>query len=171
MQGQVAFVTQWCVVVHPQSEFCGDKPKSGAKYGLPDSLAILSEMGEVTDGVMDNKVKYGDDVIQNSSRLSIIPDRKPPLVSADFLRWCIISQTTLTRSSPSIFRTNFLVQKLCKSKRLFFFASFHANHAEDLPVLIFSREGQPLKLPETKKTLLFTFNGDYSCLLLVDPTS
>lgn len=40
----------------PQSEFCGDKPKSGAKYGLPDSLAILSEMGEVTDGVMDNKV-------------------------------------------------------------------------------------------------------------------
>lgn len=40
-----------------QSEFCGDKPKSGAKYGLPDSLSILSEMGEVTDGVMDNKVK------------------------------------------------------------------------------------------------------------------
>lgn len=40
-----------------QSEFCGDKPKSGAKYGLPESLAILSEMGEVTDGVMDNKVK------------------------------------------------------------------------------------------------------------------
>lgn len=41
-----------------QSEFCGDKPKSGAKFGLPDSLAILSEMGEVTDGVMDNKVKF-----------------------------------------------------------------------------------------------------------------
>lgn len=40
----------------PQSEFCGDKPKSGAKYGLPESLAILSEMGEVTDGVMDSKV-------------------------------------------------------------------------------------------------------------------
>lgn len=39
-----------------QSEFCNDKPKSGAKYGLPDSMAILSEMGEVTDGVMDNKV-------------------------------------------------------------------------------------------------------------------
>lgn len=46
-------VTHLCV----QSEFCGDKPKSGSKYGLPDSLAILSEMGEVTDGVMDNKVK------------------------------------------------------------------------------------------------------------------
>lgn len=40
-----------------QSEFCGDKPKSGAKYGLSDSLTILSEMGEVTDGVMDSKVK------------------------------------------------------------------------------------------------------------------
>lgn len=46
----------------PQSEFCGDKPKSGAKYGLPDSLAILSEMGEVTDGVMDNKVKSGSHI-------------------------------------------------------------------------------------------------------------
>lgn len=45
-----------------QSEFCGDKPKSGAKYGLPDSLAILSEMGEVTDGVMDNKVKSGSHI-------------------------------------------------------------------------------------------------------------
>lgn len=39
-----------------QSEFCSDKPKSGAKYGLPDSLAILSEMGEVTEGMMDTKV-------------------------------------------------------------------------------------------------------------------
>lgn len=39
-----------------QSEFCGDKPKSGSKYGLSDSLSILSEMGEVTDGVMDSKV-------------------------------------------------------------------------------------------------------------------
>lgn len=48
-------MTHLCVCL--QSEFCGDKPKSGAKYGLPDSLAILSEMGEVTDGVMDNKVK------------------------------------------------------------------------------------------------------------------
>ncbi|KAJ7427608.1 Coiled-coil domain-containing protein 47 [Willisornis vidua] len=37
------------------SEFCSDKPKSGAKYGLPDSLAILSEMGEVTEGMMDAK--------------------------------------------------------------------------------------------------------------------
>lgn len=25
----------------------------------------------------------------------------------------------------------------------------------------FVREGQPLKLPETKKTLLFTFNGQH----------
>lgn len=39
-----------------QSEFCSDKPKSGAKYGLPEYLAILSEMGEVTDGLMDSKV-------------------------------------------------------------------------------------------------------------------
>lgn len=46
----------FCLVLL-QSEFCGDKPKSGAKYNLPDSLAILSEMGEVTDGVMDSKVR------------------------------------------------------------------------------------------------------------------
>ncbi|KAG5831881.1 hypothetical protein ANANG_G00284970 [Anguilla anguilla] len=38
------------------SELCGDKPKSGAKYGLPESLAILSEMGEVTEGVLDSKI-------------------------------------------------------------------------------------------------------------------
>uniref|UniRef100_A0A671YAP0 PAT complex subunit CCDC47 n=1 Tax=Sparus aurata TaxID=8175 RepID=A0A671YAP0_SPAAU len=85
------------------SEFCGDKPKSGAKYGLPDSLAILSEMGEVTDGVMDNKM-----------------------------------------------------------------AHYVTNHADKIESIHFSdqfsgpkvmqEEGQPLKLPETKKTLLFTFN-------------
>uniref|UniRef100_A0A8C6ZNY4 PAT complex subunit CCDC47 n=1 Tax=Nothoprocta perdicaria TaxID=30464 RepID=A0A8C6ZNY4_NOTPE len=40
------------------SEFCSDKPKSGAKYGLPDSLAILSEMGEVTEGMMDAKMVH-----------------------------------------------------------------------------------------------------------------
>ncbi|CAJ0924870.1 unnamed protein product [Ranitomeya imitator] len=38
------------------SEFCSDKPKSAAKLGLPESLAILSEMGEVTDGVLDTKI-------------------------------------------------------------------------------------------------------------------
>ncbi|KAM3597143.1 uncharacterized protein V6R79_000516 [Siganus canaliculatus] len=85
------------------SEFCGDKPKSGAKYGLPDSMAILSEMGEVTDGVMDNKMVH-----------------------------------------------------------------YITNHAEKIESIHFSdqfsgpkvmqEEGQPLKLPETKKTLLFTFN-------------
>uniref|UniRef100_A0A3Q3XGW9 PAT complex subunit CCDC47 n=1 Tax=Mola mola TaxID=94237 RepID=A0A3Q3XGW9_MOLML len=85
------------------SEFCGDKPKSGAKYGLPDSLAILSEMGEVTDGVMDNKMVH-----------------------------------------------------------------YITNHADKIESIHFSdqfsgpkvmqEEGQPLKLPDTKKTLLFTFN-------------
>ncbi|KAI4874715.1 hypothetical protein NFI96_007694 [Prochilodus magdalenae] len=85
------------------SEFCGDKPKSGSKYGLPDSLAILSEMGEVTDGVMDSKMVH-----------------------------------------------------------------YITNHAEKIESIHFSdqfsgpkvmqEEGQPLKLPETKKTLLFTFN-------------
>ncbi|XP_036391228.1 coiled-coil domain-containing protein 47 [Megalops cyprinoides] len=85
------------------SEFCSDKPKSGAKYGLPDYLAILSEMGEVTDGVMDSKMVH-----------------------------------------------------------------FLTNHAEKIESIHFSdqfsgpklmqEEGQPLKLPETKKTLLFTFN-------------
>lgn len=48
--------------VCPQSEFCSDKPKSGAKYGLPELLAILTEMGEVTDGVMDSKVSKGGDL-------------------------------------------------------------------------------------------------------------
>lgn len=47
-----------------QSEFCSDKPKSGAKYGLPDSLAILSEMGEVTEGMMDAKVNWNTSFIQ-----------------------------------------------------------------------------------------------------------
>uniref|UniRef100_A0A667X2M3 PAT complex subunit CCDC47 n=1 Tax=Myripristis murdjan TaxID=586833 RepID=A0A667X2M3_9TELE len=85
------------------SEFCSDKPKSGAKYGLPDSLAILTEMGEVTDGVMDSKMVH-----------------------------------------------------------------FITNHADKIESIHFSdqfsgpkvmqEEGQPLKLPETKKTLLFTFN-------------
>ncbi|KAA8585439.1 hypothetical protein FQN60_004133 [Etheostoma spectabile] len=73
------------------SEFCGDKPKSGAKYGLPDSLAILSEMGEVTDGVMDNKIE-----------------------------------------------------------------SIHFSDQFSGPKVM-QEEGQPLKLPDTKKTLLFTF--------------
>uniref|UniRef100_A0A8P4KJW1 PAT complex subunit CCDC47 n=1 Tax=Dicentrarchus labrax TaxID=13489 RepID=A0A8P4KJW1_DICLA len=85
------------------SEFCGDKPKSGAKYGIPDALTILSEMGEVTDGVMDNKMVH-----------------------------------------------------------------YITNHADKIESIHFSdqfsgpkvmqEEGQPLKLPETKKTLLFTFN-------------
>uniref|UniRef100_A0A8D3CNP5 PAT complex subunit CCDC47 n=1 Tax=Scophthalmus maximus TaxID=52904 RepID=A0A8D3CNP5_SCOMX len=88
------------------SEFCGDKPKSGAKYGLPDSLAIVSEMGEVTDGVMDSKMVH-----------------------------------------------------------------YITNHADKIESIHFSdqfsgpkvmqEEGQPLKLPETKKSLLFTFNGEY----------
>ena len=47
-----------CFLTSLQSEFCSDKPKSGAKYGLPESLAILTEMGEVTDGVMDSKVSH-----------------------------------------------------------------------------------------------------------------
>uniref|UniRef100_A0AAY4BE15 PAT complex subunit CCDC47 n=1 Tax=Denticeps clupeoides TaxID=299321 RepID=A0AAY4BE15_9TELE len=85
------------------SEFCGDKPKSGAKYGLPEILAILSEMGEVTDGLMDSKMVH-----------------------------------------------------------------YVTNHADKIESIHFSdqfsgpkvmqEEGQPLKLPETKKTLLFTFN-------------
>ncbi|XP_054615611.1 PAT complex subunit CCDC47 [Dunckerocampus dactyliophorus] len=85
------------------SEFCGDKPKSGAKFGLPDSLAILTEMGEVTDGVMDSKMVH-----------------------------------------------------------------YITNHADKIESIHFSdqfsgpkvmqEEGQPLKLPDTKKTLLFTFN-------------
>uniref|UniRef100_A0A7N6AQ77 PAT complex subunit CCDC47 n=1 Tax=Anabas testudineus TaxID=64144 RepID=A0A7N6AQ77_ANATE len=68
-----------------------------------DSLAILSEMGEVTDGVMDNKMVH-----------------------------------------------------------------YITNHADKIESIHFSdqfsgpkvmqEEGQPLKLPETKKTLLFTFN-------------
>uniref|UniRef100_A0A4W4G541 PAT complex subunit CCDC47 n=1 Tax=Electrophorus electricus TaxID=8005 RepID=A0A4W4G541_ELEEL len=85
------------------SEFCGDKPKSGSKYGLPDSLAILSEMGEVTDGVMDNKMVHY--ISSNADKIESIH------FSDQF-------------SGPKVMQ----------------------------------EEGQPLKLPETKKTLLFTFN-------------
>uniref|UniRef100_A0A3B3CLV0 PAT complex subunit CCDC47 n=1 Tax=Oryzias melastigma TaxID=30732 RepID=A0A3B3CLV0_ORYME len=85
------------------SEFCGDKPKSGAKYGLPDSLAILSEMGEVTDGVMDNKMVH-----------------------------------YITTHAEKI-------------------ESIHFSDQFSGPKVM-QEEGQPLKLPETKKTLLFTFN-------------
>uniref|UniRef100_A0A672YI36 PAT complex subunit CCDC47 n=1 Tax=Sphaeramia orbicularis TaxID=375764 RepID=A0A672YI36_9TELE len=84
-------------------EFCGDKPKSGAKYGLPDSLAILSEMGEVTDGVMDNKMVH-----------------------------------YITNHADKI-------------------ESIHFSDQFSGPKIM-QEEGQPLKLPETKKTLLFTFN-------------
>ncbi|XP_066554573.1 PAT complex subunit CCDC47 isoform X2 [Amia ocellicauda] len=85
------------------SEFCNDKPKSGAKYGLPEYLAILSEMGEVTEGVMDNKMVH-----------------------------------FLTNHADKI-------------------ESIHFSDQFSGPKLM-QEEGQPLKLPETKKTLLFTFN-------------
>ncbi|KAL4658205.1 coiled-coil domain-containing protein 47 [Arapaima gigas] len=85
------------------SEFCNDKPKSGAKYGLPESLAILSEMGEVTDGMMDTKMVHY--LINHADKIESIH------VSDQF-------------SGPKLMQ----------------------------------EEGQPLKLPETKKTLLFTFN-------------
>uniref|UniRef100_A0A3Q3NI82 PAT complex subunit CCDC47 n=1 Tax=Mastacembelus armatus TaxID=205130 RepID=A0A3Q3NI82_9TELE len=85
------------------SEFCGDKPKSGAKYGLPDSLAILSEMGEVTDGVMDNKMVH------------------------------------------------YIMNHADKIESIHFSDQFSGPK-------VMQEEGQPLKLPETKKTLLFTFN-------------
>ncbi|KAK7938736.1 hypothetical protein WMY93_002062 [Mugilogobius chulae] len=85
------------------SEFCGDKPKSGAKFGLPESLAILSEMGEVTDGVMDNKMVH-----------------------------------YITNHADKI-------------------ESIHFSDQFSGPKIM-QEEGQPLKLPETKKTLLFTFN-------------
>ncbi|KAG2460973.1 CCD47 protein, partial [Polypterus senegalus] len=85
------------------SEFCSDKPKSGAKYGLPESLAILSEMGEVTEGMMDNKMVH------------------------------------------------FLTSHADKLESVHFSDQFSG------PKLM-QEEGQPLKLPETKKTLLFTFN-------------
>lgn len=85
------------------SEFCGDKPKSGAKYGLPESLSILSEMGEVTDGVMDNKMVH------------------------------------------------FITNHADKIESIHFSDQFSGPK-------IMQEEGQPLKLPETKKTLLFTFN-------------
>uniref|UniRef100_A0A8C6EA39 PAT complex subunit CCDC47 n=1 Tax=Moschus moschiferus TaxID=68415 RepID=A0A8C6EA39_MOSMO len=85
------------------SEFCSDKPKSGAKYGLPDSLAILSEMGEVTDGMMDTKM---------------LP---------------------------------FLTHYADKIESIHFSDQFSGPK-------IMQEEGQPLKLPDTKRTLLFTFN-------------
>ncbi|CAL8288174.1 unnamed protein product [Boreogadus saida] len=85
------------------SEFCSDKPKSGAKYGLPESLAILTEMGEVTDGVMDSKMVH-----------------------------------FITTHADKI-------------------ESIHLSDQFSGPKVM-QEEGQPLKLPETKKTLQFTFN-------------
>uniref|UniRef100_A0A8C5AF50 PAT complex subunit CCDC47 n=1 Tax=Gadus morhua TaxID=8049 RepID=A0A8C5AF50_GADMO len=85
------------------SEFCSDKPKSGAKYGLPESLAILTEMGEVTDGVMDSKMVHF--ITSHADKIESIH------LSDQF-------------SGPKVMQ----------------------------------EEGQPLKLPETKKTLQFTFN-------------
>ncbi|ETE73955.1 Coiled-coil domain-containing protein 47, partial [Ophiophagus hannah] len=89
------------------SEFCSDKPKTGAKYGLPEALAILSEMGEVTEGMMDTKMIH-----------------------------------FLTHYADKI-------------------ESIHFSDQFSGPKLM-QEEGQPLKLPETKKTLLFTFNGNTS---------
>ncbi|XP_064171749.1 PAT complex subunit CCDC47-like isoform X1 [Anguilla rostrata] len=86
------------------SELCGDKPKSGAKYGLPESLAILSEMGEVTEGVLDSKFSH------------------------------------------------YLVNHADKIESIHFSDQFSGSK-------LIQEDGQPLKLPETKKTLLFTFNG------------
>ncbi|EMP33726.1 Coiled-coil domain-containing protein 47 [Chelonia mydas] len=85
------------------SEFCSDKPKSGAKYGLPESLAILSEMGEITEGMMDTKMVH-----------------------------------FLTHYADKI-------------------ESVHFSDQFSGPKLM-QEEGQPLKLPDTKRTLLFTFN-------------
>ncbi|OCT60065.1 hypothetical protein XELAEV_18046085mg [Xenopus laevis] len=85
------------------SEFCGDKPKSAAKMGLPESMAVLAEMGEVTDGIMDTKMVH-----------------------------------YLTNYSDKI-------------------ESIHFSDQFSGPKIM-QEEGQPLKLPETKKTLLFTFN-------------
>ncbi|XP_075703079.1 PAT complex subunit CCDC47 [Rhinoderma darwinii] len=85
------------------SEFCSDKPKSAAKLGLPESLAILSEMGEVTDGVLDTKMVH---------YLTHYADKIESIQFSDQF------------SGPKVMQ----------------------------------EEGQPLKLPDTKKTLLFTFN-------------
>uniref|UniRef100_A0A8C8CV92 PAT complex subunit CCDC47 n=1 Tax=Oncorhynchus tshawytscha TaxID=74940 RepID=A0A8C8CV92_ONCTS len=85
------------------SEFCSDKPKSGAKYGLPEILAILTEMGEVTDGVMDSKMVH------------------------------------------------YITNHADKIESIHFSDQFSGTK-------VVQEDGQPLKLPETKKTLLFTFN-------------
>uniref|UniRef100_A0A2K5WEF6 PAT complex subunit CCDC47 n=1 Tax=Macaca fascicularis TaxID=9541 RepID=A0A2K5WEF6_MACFA len=94
---------QMCRKIYLMNEFCSDKPKSGAKYGLPDSLAILSEMGEVTDGMMDTKMVH------------------------------------------------FLTHYADKIESVHFSDQFSGPK-------IMQEEGQPLKLPDTKRTLLFTFN-------------
>lgn len=46
----------------------------------------------------------------------------------------------------------------CVCVLFFFFWDLEKYFCLKMCLLIF-REGQPLKLPETKKTLLFTFNG------------
>ena len=47
-----------CVFVFMfQSLYCTDR-RGGDKYGLSSSISVLSEMGEVINGVLDSKVSF-----------------------------------------------------------------------------------------------------------------
>ena len=43
-----------------QSLYCTDR-RGGDKYGLSSSISVLSEMGEVINGVLDSKVSFEKD--------------------------------------------------------------------------------------------------------------
>lgn len=85
------------------SYYCGEKPRSAARYHLPDCLNILSESGEVSDAILDEKM------------------------------------------------INFLKNSAEKIESIHFSDQYSG-------VKVNQEEGQNVKLPETQKSLLFTFN-------------
>lgn len=56
---------------------------------------------------------------------------------------------------------SWLFAGVCSSERTLWFVCMEAVFLVSLlmSLLSYDREGQPLKLPDTKRTLLFTFNG------------
>uniref|UniRef100_A0A8C4NBH4 PAT complex subunit CCDC47 n=1 Tax=Eptatretus burgeri TaxID=7764 RepID=A0A8C4NBH4_EPTBU len=88
------------------SYYCGEKPRSAARYHLPDCLNILSESGEVSDAILDEKM------------------------------------------------INFLKNSAEKIESIHFSDQYSG-------VKVNQEEGQNVKLPETQKSLLFTFNGEF----------
>ncbi|XP_075908220.1 PAT complex subunit CCDC47-like isoform X1 [Petromyzon marinus] len=56
MLGSKRTVAKFHKELEDLSHFCPEKPKSGSRFGLPDSVAILSESGEVSDAILDDRM-------------------------------------------------------------------------------------------------------------------